>query len=270
MANPRIEEVDDASDPDEMDLEAFDFAKPQGTLQSTVEDPSETHIQPDELQRILAAQQQPGGGLSNEARQKLHREQVEKTKSYQCIYPIYFDASRSREQGRRVSKEDAVQNPLAREIVEALQHIGTTRQIPLQVAFEPTKTHPKDWANPGRIRVLVKKDGKPANNKLANKAYLYKLIAEYLKSHPATQDTPLKMRFQGLPPPKDGKAPEPAIPRGFKMGTILPLHSPALTGGGVNDMSLQDMMQQMGGQLPAGMMPPAGGSNQKKIKVVRR
>lgn len=171
MANPRIEEVEDASDPDEMDLDGFDFAQPQGTLQSTVPDPSETQIAPDELQRILAAQQAQGGGLSNEARQKLHREQVEKTKSYQCIYPIYFDASRSREQGRRVSKEDAVHNPLAREIVDALQHIGTTRQIPLQVAFEPTKTHPKDWANPGRIRVLVKKDGRPASNKLANSAW---------------------------------------------------------------------------------------------------
>lgn len=99
--------------------------------------------------------------------------------------------------------------------------------------------------------------------------YLYKLIAEYLKAHPTTADTPLKLRMQGVPVPTDGKVPQPAIPRGFQMGSVLPLHSPALSGGGVNDSFMQDMMNQMAGQLPPGMAPPAGGS-QKKVKVVRR
>lgn len=48
------------------------------------------------------------------------------------------------------------------------------------------------------------------------------------------------------------------------MGTILPLHSPALSGGGVNENYFKDMMAEMQGQggLPGmpGMMPGGGGA----------
>lgn len=47
--------------------------------------------------------------------------------------------------------ERAVKNPLAREIVDACQGLG------LEVVFEPGKMHPRDWANPGRVRVALKK-----------------------------------------------------------------------------------------------------------------
>ena len=83
-------------------------------------------------------------------------------KHYQCIYPLYFDANRTRAQGRRVGAELAVQNPLAREIVDAVQLLG------LKTVFEPGKMHPKDWANPGRVRVLVKEDGKARNSRVKN------------------------------------------------------------------------------------------------------
>ena len=75
-------------------------------------------------------------------------------KTYHCLYPLYFDASRSRLQGRRVSKENAVENPLAREIVDAVQGLG------LKTVFEPSKCHPKDWGNPGRVRVALKEGGR--------------------------------------------------------------------------------------------------------------
>lgn len=79
--------------------------------------------------------------------------------------------------------------------------------------------------------------------------------------------------------PKEGKPPPPAIPRGFKMGSILPLHSPAVSGGGVSDNFLKDMMAEMGGQLPEGMQGMAnmanmagggGAAKPKKVKVVKR
>lgn len=91
--------------------------------------------------------------------------------------------------------------------------------------------------------------------------------------------------------PKDNKITPPAIPRGSKIGTILPLHSPALSGGGVSENFLKDvrhnlfvvtactltrdlqMMAEMGGQLPPGMAGLAGAaggagadSSQKKVK----
>lgn len=40
----------------------------------------------------------------------------------------------------------------------------------------------------------------------------------------------------------------PAVPRGWKLNTILPLHSPALSGGGVSENILKDMMNEMQAQ----------------------
>ena len=73
-----------------------------------------------------------------------------KYKDFQCVYPVYFDKNRSRKEGRRVGIDQAVENPLAREIVTAC---GKLR---LETLFEPTKIHPKDWANPGRVKIKIK------------------------------------------------------------------------------------------------------------------
>ena len=84
-------------------------------------------------------------------------------KHFQCLYPIYFDRSRSHAEGRKVSAELAVENPLARDILDAVRVLG------LNAGLEPEKLHPKDWANPGRVRVLLKDEtGRPANPKIKN------------------------------------------------------------------------------------------------------
>ena len=83
--------------------------------------------------------------------------------------------------------------------------------------------------------------------------HLYILVAKYLKANPTTQETPLRreMRITGMPMP-DGPISPPAVPRGWKIGTILPIHSPALSGGGVSENMFKDMMQEMqGGSFPA-------------------
>jgi hypothetical protein len=39
----------------------------------------------------------------------------------------------------------------------------------LKAGLEPEKLHPKDWANPGRVRVLLKdENGKLMNSKIKN------------------------------------------------------------------------------------------------------
>lgn len=74
----------------------------------------------------------------------------------------------------------------------------------------------------------------------------------------------------------------PAAPRGWKIGKILPIHSPAYSGGGVSDNPLKDAMAEMQNmqgipgmpQIPgmpnmAGMMggePSGGGEKKKKEK----
>ena len=74
--------------------------------------------------------------------------------------------------------------------------------------------------------------------------HLYTLVSAYLLSHPTTPETPLRLNMHGVPMP-DGPLPPPAVPKGQKINAVLPLHSPALSGGGVSENILRDMMQGM-------------------------
>jgi signal recognition particle subunit SRP19 len=99
--------------------------------------------------------------------QQMPEPQREIPRHFQCIYPIYFDKTRSRGEGRKVGSELAVENPLARDIMDAVQMVG------LQAGLEPEKLHPKDWANPGRVRVHLKnEDGRLLNPKVKNSEFL--------------------------------------------------------------------------------------------------
>lgn len=238
--NPRIEEVSDTdSEPPEVDIDEFQ------SLMSPNEIPASSHMREEMLQP-----QRPGIKTSTDR---------EKSKHYQCLYPVYFDRTRTRAEGRRVASELAVDNPLAREMADAAANMG------LRTVFEPDKTHPLDWANPGRVRVLLKEDGKVVHGGIKNKHHLYLLMARYLKENPTQKNTPLRLPIAGLPRPKE-PLPEPAVPRGWKMGTILPLHSPALTGGGVSENFLQDMMAEMQGEAGGSAASSAAGGKQKKEK----
>jgi signal recognition particle subunit SRP19 len=58
-----------------------------------------------------------------------------------------------------------------------------------------------------------------------------------------------------LPPP-------PAVPKGWKINEILPVYSRALSGGGVSDNLMRDLMREEGMTEP-----PA--SNKKKVRKIR-
>lgn len=237
--NPRIEEVSDSdSDPPEMGLDDVP------SLINAAQIPSASSMPAQMLQP-----QSPAMTTSTDR---------ERSKHYQCLYPIYFDKSRTRAEGRRVGSELAVENPLAREMADAAASLG------LKTVFEPDKIHPKDWANPGRVRVLLRQDGKQMARNVKNKHHLYVLMSQYLKANPTQKNTPFRLPIQGIPMPKE--VPEPAIPKGWKMNTILPLHSPALTGGGVSENFLQDMMAEMQGEMggAGGSAAGSGGEGKKK------
>ena len=148
--NARIEEISDSdSDPDDMDPSQFD--------------PSDSIIRPSNIPPPKANTPQQ---LRPQFQAPSAAPDAEKHKRWQCLYPLYFDASRTRAEGRRVGKDLAVENPLAREIVDAVQLLG------LNIVFEVSKLHPKDWANPGRVRVLLKEDGKLKNQRVKNSKLL--------------------------------------------------------------------------------------------------
>jgi signal recognition particle subunit SRP19 len=133
--NPRVEEVSDSdSEPSEMDVDDFNSLIEARNIPASGPQLSSMPSQ-------LLQPQSPSIKTSTDR---------ESSKHYQCLYPIYFDQAKTRAEGRRVGKELAVENPLAREMADAAANLG------LRTVFEPDKTHPKDWSNPGRVRVLLK------------------------------------------------------------------------------------------------------------------
>ncbi|KAF3926211.1 hypothetical protein ABW21_db0208944 [Orbilia brochopaga] len=263
---PRIEEV---SDEDDIDVDNMDFDPADYDPRAPIIRPADI---PSTIASASALRQPPAQppssgipGLSSGFQQAKFINKADmdgKFKKYQCVYPIYFDISKSKGEGRRVGKQHAVQNPLAREIVGALNSLG------FQTIFEPTKTHPKDWANPGRVRVLFKQDGTPVHPTVKHKRQMLELLGTWLQAHPTTSETPLLLRFHGMPHTDKPPAP-PAVPKGWKINEILPLHSPALSGGGVSDNIFKEMMNEMGPGGPgerSGTPPPKEKKDKKKKK----
>lgn len=182
------------------------------------------------------------------------QEDIEQFKSWSLLYPCYFDAARSHAQGRRVSKSLAVHNPQAETIMQAL------RSLAVPAMLEANKTHPKDWANTGRVRYLLKDDeisqlrSADGFGAVRNKRHLLLLVAQYLREHPTTPETPFQsMVFEQMkraPGFSGEKHCEPlAVPRGWQLNSILPVMSPAITGG----KAPEKMMEQMSGGLLGGL-----------------
>ena len=68
------------------------------------------------------------------------------------IYPIYFDATRSRKDGRRVPKKLSIEKPTIIDISKAAKNLG------YNPVLQQNSSHPKyNWRNDGRI--LVDKKG---------------------------------------------------------------------------------------------------------------
>lgn len=170
----RIEELSDSdsasasdSDPPEDDLSSF-----TSPLINPSDIPLPAGVSPSQFSERQISSQSQSQSQPNKPFQQTPPPDY---KRYQTIYPLYFDARRTRSEGRRVGKEQAVENPLAREIVDAVQALG------LKVVFEPGKTHPRDWANPGRVRACLKEGGRPvAAPRVKNSRWLFCLCLCYI------------------------------------------------------------------------------------------
>ena len=286
MPHPRVEEVSDSddavSDPSEGDIDNFVQSdilmrrdvKPSSSGAAVAASSSARQAPAGAKLHILSPATNPSAmpQMNLASRGISGQPDMSKYGSYQHLYPIYFDARRTRSEGRRVAKSLAVENPLAREIVNACA------KLRLDTVFEPAKTHPKDWANPGRVRVALKASTIWGGEKgLKNKHHLFIVVASHLREHPTTEKADsLRARIAGAPPmpaqEKNGEEwPRPHVPKGrkgWKVGELLPAWSPALTGGGVSDTLIQDMVREMqqqagpgggGGGGPGGMFPPGMG-----------
>ncbi|KIM42311.1 hypothetical protein M413DRAFT_444738 [Hebeloma cylindrosporum] len=97
-------------------------------------------------------------------------------KTWTCIYPIYLDAKRPYASGqRRVARAKGLWWPLSKDIADAASRLG------LGTLHEVNKSHPRDWENPGRVRVQWKKDGKLLNPVVNSKKQLLEMICFQLQ-----------------------------------------------------------------------------------------
>ncbi|MFH4976661.1 hypothetical protein AB6A40_003370 [Gnathostoma spinigerum] len=96
-----------------------------------------------------------------------------------CIYPLYMNARRTIKQGRRVSKEKAVDLPTSQEIYDILVNVGMNAKI------EKTKMHPldpnRDTNLQGRVRVqLHNEDGSLFNPRFPTRMSLMYYACEMI------------------------------------------------------------------------------------------
>jgi len=106
----RFEEIEDDDDPPELEL-------------PDVEGSSSALLSPNDLP------QPTSGGMPKSADdsfkpQMISQQDMEQFKRWSCIYPVYFDVSRTLQEGRRVPLHMAVRNPLAKDLAEAAASMG--------------------------------------------------------------------------------------------------------------------------------------------------
>ncbi|OAL38936.1 hypothetical protein AYO20_01687 [Fonsecaea nubica] len=268
MSHARVEELSD-SDPDIDDPSEFLPQSDQHIIrpasQTTASSLASISTPPSSTSGTNPTLFRPAPGSASTAGPppQIRQQSREEIKRFQTLYPVYFDSTRTKKQGRRVSAQLAIPNPLAWQVLCAVRF--AVGENVFKMAFEPEKTHPKDWANPGRVKLLLKdpETHAPLNRTIRSKAHLYTIIGRWLKDHPTTKESPLELRLPGLPVPENFLEYEVAVPRGWKMGTILPVHSSAVSGGGVRDDFFKEAMEELRqaqsqGQLPAG--GPGGAS----------
>ncbi|VDP24710.1 unnamed protein product [Heligmosomoides polygyrus] len=92
-------------------------------------------------------------------------------KRWIVIYPTYLDSKKSLQQGRKIPKELAVENPTAAEIMDVLTATG------LNPVLERGKLHPREQDREpeklGRVRVMLKNDdGTPKNSEYPTSEFI--------------------------------------------------------------------------------------------------
>lgn len=256
---PTLEEIEDVEDIDNMDM---DIAQFDPTLRTPV---APAAPRSSGQTGVFGVGSTPAGAASlggptvvtPERTRRFNEEEMEQLKTFQVLYPAYFDKNRLHKQGRRVLAAQAVENPLAKTLADACMHLR------IACVLEPEKTHPQDFGNSGRVRVLLKNKGVAEHPVIHNKRQLLNEVANYLKAHP----TGLNTLYQ-VPPPQELEGVQPMrLPKvsGYRMNTIVPFHSP-LTMKHPMAKSIYDRPPALEEGLPAPVVPKAP---KKKVMRVR-
>jgi len=89
-----------------------------------------------------------------------------------CLYPVYIDSKKTCQEGRRIPKNKAVDNPKPNEIAEVCKQLG------IQCVVEQEKYYPRNFLLKGRVRIQLKTpEGDPINEQIPNRRILMLKIA---------------------------------------------------------------------------------------------
>ncbi|BGP00227.1 signal recognition particle subunit SRP19 [Rhodotorula toruloides] len=229
--------IEDYSDPEDMDLDLSSVPPPASSAAAKGKGPAlPADLLGPEAGIPKALWVQPDASLGRPPHNDWTR--------WDTLYPLYIDAKRPQQDGgRRVNAKLALQWPLAEQMAKACRALG------FEAVFEPSKTHPKDWENPGRVKVHLKsEDGKPRNPAIKNKRILLARICALLG--PIQPHAPA--------PTEDNPHPLPPI------HLRLPANSPAISHG-----TLDQAMKGGGlGGMLGGMF--GGGEDDEAIEKAKR
>ncbi|EJD39192.1 signal recognition particle, SRP19 subunit [Auricularia subglabra TFB-10046 SS5] len=194
-------------------------------------------------------------------------------KKWTTVYPIYIDAKRPYgPTQRRLARSKAVWWPLSQDLSDAARKLG------LQCLHESTKFHPRDWENPGRIKVLLKKDGRAVHPSIKTKRQLVERLAAVVQmAHPEWVpkgvDAEEKAGGPSSSSAQKGKAkgrrhagpPEPWPPLAQRVSP----YSPALEAGMLVEAVKASLQAPQATDAHGNPVPVPGGVGKGKKKVIR-
>ncbi|KLO16109.1 signal recognition particle, SRP19 subunit [Schizopora paradoxa] len=185
-AHATVEEVDSDEDvfDDDTDIplpsRPFPSGRQEPLLQSLNEDDDygQSAFRRGATSEINLGSGQASPSLLNQQHQVPTVSDLTPYKKWTCIYPISIDAKRALHAGeRRIAFTDAIWWPLSKDMADASARLG------LGTLHEVSKCHPRDWANPGRVRVQWKKEnGGFVNPTIRTKKQLLVAIAAYIQA----------------------------------------------------------------------------------------
>ncbi|PVG04648.1 signal recognition particle, SRP19 subunit [Serendipita vermifera] len=98
-------------------------------------------------------------------------------KDWMQIYPIYIDAKQPLKRGcRRIAREKSVWWPMSTDIAQAASTLG------FNVVHEAQASHPRDWDNPGRVRINWVQDGKRTKPQFKSRKELLETLAQIIQA----------------------------------------------------------------------------------------
>jgi len=109
-------------------------------------------------------------------------------KKWRCVYPCYLNKNKTLQEGRKIAKKYCVEHPHPSDIAEVAKYFG------LPFYIELNKTHPRDFFNRSRVRVLLKnKDGSLRRQDIPNR---YSLLIALGKMIPKLESRKIRLERQ--------------------------------------------------------------------------